>query len=173
MPLNKFASWGRVPPRRAAAKGLATAVDVQLGRIAARPSIAPGLDRLHDGLQAIASELSQLGRRPPDPTGTPSAAAFTAVAALGQLRDALCDQRHAKLESVNTQIRKAAASQSLRDAEPLLAAHGLAAALQAQLAPLQADQAFEPQRRRRLAQLVALEAEVLARVGDGAAPVTS
>jgi hypothetical protein len=121
------------------------------------------------GLQAVAAEIDKLNKSVqsgPGPSGTPSVDAFTILAALGQVRDALCDQVNANLKHTNDLIAKASKSASVQAARARLAhLPEFAAALGRQLGPLDGQPDFETQRRQRLAQLVAFELKVLATIG--------
>jgi hypothetical protein len=121
------------------------------------------------GFQAVAMEIDKLNKSVqsgPGPSGTPSVDAFTILAALGQVRDALCDQVNANLKHTNDLIAKASKSASVQAARARLAhLPEFAAALEKQLKPVDGRPDFETQRRQRLAQLVVFELKVLATIG--------
>jgi hypothetical protein len=132
-------------------------------------AIADASDVSKLGFQAVAAEIDKLNKSVQSGPGavvTPSVDAYTIVAALGQARDALCDQKHPTLAHTNDLLAKAAKSASVQAARASLAAlPDFVAALDRQLAPLDDRQDFETQRRQRLAQLVAFEVKVLTTIG--------
>jgi hypothetical protein len=121
------------------------------------------------GFQAVAVAIDKLNKSVqsgPGTPGTPSVDAYAIVAALGQVSDALCDQKNATFAHTNEMLAKASKSKSVEAARARLAAlPDFAAALERQLEPLPDEREFETQRRQRLAQLVAFELKVLATIG--------
>jgi hypothetical protein len=121
------------------------------------------------GFQAVAAEIDKLNKSVqsgPGSVDTPSLDAFTIVAALGQVRDALCDQNKPTLAHTNDLIAKASKSASVQAARARLAdLPDFAAALERQLEALDGRPDFETQRRQRLARLAAFELKVLATIG--------
>ncbi len=135
MALDKFASWGKLPPVRPAKPGLATIIE-------------KGFAQVGSGRGA-----------------TPSEEAFRLIAVLGQARDALLDQNKATPKSVNTQLAIAKGSQAAQDAHALLGRLDpvLADGFFDQFRPVDAK-AFGPARRERVAELMAFESKLARRV---------
>ncbi len=131
MALDKFATWGKLPPLKPAAPGLAKVVEAGFDRVATqRVSI-------------------------------PSDTAFRLIAVLGQVRDALLDQNKATPKSVNDQLARAKAAQSTVDAHAQLGRlnPALAHDFLEQVRPLDAKN-FGQQRRERVAELMDFETKL-------------
>lgn len=128
MALDKFASWGTLPPAKPAKPGLATVVQKGFAQV--------------------------VGGR----GATPSDEAFRIIAVLGQARDALLDQNQPTPKSVNAQLDRAKGSQPAKEAYAQLGRidPALGHAFLEQFRALDAK-AFELQRRERVAELMALE----------------
>lgn len=143
MPLDKFAPFDVLPAPKPLKPGIATVIRDNLLRIA-------------DNTGGILRPQS------------PSPEAFRIIACLGQVRDALLDQKKATLASVNSQLRKAKASKSANNLQAALAALDgkLAEEFAAQFAQFEKSLApiFETARRDRIASLIAFEAMLTQRV---------
>jgi hypothetical protein len=177
--LGVIAAQPSLAPRIDAVTAAVAASDpnAQIARLAAAlaplalmpQAIANASDVTKLGFQAVAAEIDKLNKSVqsgPGSVDTPSLDAFTVVAALGQVRDALCDQNKPTLAHTNDLIAKASKSASVQAARARLAnLPDFAAALERQLEALDGRPDFETQRRQRLARLAAFELKVLAAIG--------
>lgn len=151
MPLNKFAAWGLEPV------------------VARRPSGLGAVTRL--GLAAIDASLAKGLPGPTQPlVKTPSSEALRVVWSLNAVRDALSDQQCASVDDTNAQIDNRRQSHAVVQIDAFLEEHypELVAPFRLQFRSLQAGdvQAFDLQRRERLAELATFELLVMATVQD-------
>lgn len=138
------------------------------------------IQKLKTSVTEKLGELNSLIQLHLEPPTLPSANAFKIVAALGQVRDALCDQHKASAQIVNDQLDKVAGRKnppppkSIADSRMLLQPYSkLSGEFEQQLRELSTTGDFEAERRQRLAELVGFELRVLATVTDSVAPLKS
>jgi hypothetical protein len=152
MPLNKFAAWGAEPIARARAPGLGAVTRIGLG--------------------AINGTLVKALPNPSPMVKTPSATALRIVWSLDAVRDALSDQECASVGDTNQQIAEAQGSSAVEETGAYVGQYhpDLIDPYKLQFRRLEADngdaEAFDLERRERLAELVTFELLVMAIVGD-------
>lgn len=154
MPLNKFAAWGAEPIARVRLPGLGAVTRIGLG--------------------AINGTLVKALPNPSPMVKTPSATALRIVWSLNAVRDALSDQECASVGDTNLQIANRQGSHAVEEIGAFLEQYhpDLIESYELQFRPLEADdddaEAFDLERRERLAELTTFELLVMASVGDPA-----
>lgn len=155
MPLNKYAAWGAEPtPARPAGLGAIT-----------RQGFAALYTSLEKGLPGPTPAPAP---STPGPS-TPSATGLRVLWSLGPVRDALMDQGRPTLASCNQQLDTQLGSKAVQEVGSFLQQeyHDLYDPYLLQFRPLSsAVQSFELERRERLAELAAVEWEIMATVED-------
>lgn len=158
MPLNKFAGFGVAAFDATRAPGIGSVLSTNKA--------------VGTGLAEVAAEIHKLvlvTQGGPGQGGeTPSVAAVAIVTALGQLRDPLCDQT-TTLAELNDRLQAMwkRPSKRMKDAYASLAdLQELADGFKRQFDLFDPQAEFEPQRRKRIAELVAFEWKVLSEVDD-------
>jgi hypothetical protein len=159
MPLNKFAGFGTAPFDALLAPGLGTVLAENRASAAGLHKIALEIHKLNVVMQG----------GPGDTIDPPSATAVAIVVSLGDQFDWLCDH-DTTLDQLNERLAGAWRKKSnrVKDAYAYLSdLPDLAAGYARLFAPLDDPNAeFEPQRRRRIAETVAFEWQVLSEVDD-------
>jgi hypothetical protein len=165
MRLNKFATWGVLPPPAGQPKPGPESLRAQVRR-AANMNAKALL-----GVKHALVRLDPTNQRP-DPAEPPSRAAWEIVGCLGQVRDALCDRHQANVDTVNAQLETASKSVCAEGACHVLADVDLdlVAELMEQFRQLDDTIDFETQRRLRLAELTYFEGVLLATLDDAQSP---
>jgi hypothetical protein len=161
MPLNKYATWGAEPLTAQRPPGLGAimrngfgVMNLTLQKGLPGPTPAP-----------VPSPAPSPGVLVP----TPSTRGLRVVWSLGAVRDALTDQSRPTLEKCNQQIEVHLNSAAVRDVGDLLKQEyvDLYDPYLLQFRPLQSEAAgFDLERRERLAELAAVELEIMATVED-------
>jgi hypothetical protein len=157
MPLNKFAAWGVELALKPRPPGLGAVVRSGLREL--NETISKGLPPAGGGAQ-------------PPLVKTPTATALRIVWSLNAVRDALSDQGTPTVADTNTQIEERQESEAVGEIQAFLEQHypRLAAHYREQFRTLEADtddfDAFDLERRERLAELASFELVVMASVGD-------
>lgn len=128
---------------------------------------AAGLVALVQRIELLTDAVSRINPAPTTPPTTVSNLAFRVLARVGQVRDALCDLDQPTLKSINERLQREREADSTVELQRLLeAAHSpLLADFTRQFRKLD-NRDFEPERRARVAELVAFEWRAMTELQD-------